>query len=108
MLNKFAETVSNLAVNEERMLENLERSKGVVFSGKLLLELIDKGLTREEAYDRVQAAAFAAKREAIEFKDALLKDEGIRSVLSHEEIDAIFDIRYYIRHVDRIFRRVGI
>lgn len=108
MLDKFTGIVSRLIVNEERMTENLNRSGGIVFSGKLLLELINKGLTRNEAYDRVQASAFAARRDNKTFKDALLSDEGIRSILSTGEIEDIFDFRYHVKNVDRIFRQVGI
>lgn len=108
MLNKFSEVVSNLVVHEDRMLENLKVSGGVVFSGRLLLELIKGGLTRNDAYDKVQAAAFSAGKANIEFKEALVRDEGIRAALSVDEIGDIFDFRYHIKNVDRIFRKVGI
>ena len=108
MLNKFSEIVAKLVVNADRMLENLDRSKGVVFSGKILLELVDRGASRNEAYDMVQRAAFVAKHDQIDFKDALLSDGEIRKILGAKEIEKMFDIKFYIRNVDRIFRRVGI
>ena len=108
MLIKFMDVLGHLVVLEDRMKENIDKSKGVVFSGRLLLELINKGLTRNEAYDKIQKAAFNAKQKGLEFKDALLGDDGIRSVLSEEEIEDIFDFKYHLKHVDRIFRRVGI
>jgi adenylosuccinate lyase len=108
MLDRFSGIAAKLVVHEDRMLENLNRSKGMVFSGKVLLDLIDKGLARNEAYDIVQRVAFTAKKEAMDFKDALLKDADTRAVLGIREIEEIFNIRYYIRNVDRIFRRVGI
>jgi len=108
MLNKFMDIVGHLVVHEDRMIENLNMSKGAVFSGRLLVNLIDKGLTRNEAYDKIQAAAFASKRDNIEFKDAVLNDDGIRSVLSAKEVEEIFDIKYYMKSVDKIFRHVGI
>jgi adenylosuccinate lyase len=108
MLNKFADIVSHLVVNEDRMLENLNRSGGVVFSGKLLLELINKGLTRNEAYDKVQQVAFAAKRDKVDFKTSLLRDDGMRSILSIDDIEKIFDFAYHIKNVDKIYRQVGI
>ena len=108
MLNKFMDIVGHLIVHEERMLENLNKSGGIVFSGRLLLTLIDKGLTRNEAYDKVQKAAFNAKKEGIDFKQALLIDDGIRSILDEKEIESVFDLRYHLRNIDRIFRRVGI
>jgi len=108
MLNKFIDITSHLIVHEDRMLENLNKSKGLVFSGRLLLELVNKGLTRNEAYDKVQKTAFNARKDGLEFKEALLADDGIRSILSVKEIEEIFDFRYHVKHVDRIFRRVGI
>ena len=108
MLNKFMDVVAHLVVREDRMLENLNKSKGAVFSGRLLVELIDKGLTRNEAYDKIQKCAFNARKDNVEFKEAVLSDDGIRSVLDEEEIEEVFNIRYYLKNVDRIFRRVGI
>ncbi|MFH1189801.1 MAG: adenylosuccinate lyase [Candidatus Omnitrophota bacterium] len=108
MLNKFTEIVARLVVNADRMAENLNRSGGAVFSGKLLLELINGGLSRNEAYDKVQAVAFVAKRDNRAFKDALLNDDGIRSVLSMDQINDTFDFKYHLKNVDRIFRQVGI
>jgi len=108
MLSKFIEVVSRLVVHEDRMRENLNKSGGIIFSGRLLLELLDKGLTRNEAYDKVQKCAFTAKKETIEFKDALLKDDGVRSILNEEEIEDIFDFRYHLKNIDKIYRKVGI
>ena len=108
MLDNFSRLVAKLVVNEDRMLENLNRSKGLIFSGRILLELVNKGITRNEAYDLVQRSAFIAKKDEIDFFDALLADNDIRSVLGAKAIEEMFDIRYYIRNVDRIFRRVGI
>jgi len=108
ILNKFMDIVGHLLVHEDRMIENLNKSGGVVFSGRLLLELVGKGLTRNEAYDKVQAVAFRAKKDAMPFKDALLADDGIRSVLNMDEIEEIFDFKYHVKHVDRIFRKLGI
>jgi adenylosuccinate lyase len=108
MLEKFTGIVSHLVVNEDRMRENIERSGGVVFSGRLLLELVEKGLTRNEAYDKVQKVAFVARNEGITLREALFKDDGIRSVLTAEEIGGIFDFKYHLKHVDRIFRKVGV
>ncbi|MDD5496100.1 MAG: adenylosuccinate lyase [Candidatus Omnitrophica bacterium] len=108
MLNKFAELVSNLVVHEERMLENLNKSGGVVFSGKLLVALIEKGLTRNEGYDKVQKAAFQARQSGRPFKETLLADDGIRSILSEDEIEDIFNVKHQLKNVDRIFRQVGI
>jgi adenylosuccinate lyase len=108
MLNKFIDIVSHLVVNKDKMLENLNKSRGSVCSGRLLVTLIDKGLTRNEAYDKIQRCAFNAKRDGAELKDAVLRDDGMRSVLSEEEIGEVFDIGYYMKNVDKIFRAAGI
>ena len=108
MLNKFIDIVSKLVVHEDRMLDNLNKSKGVVFSGKILLELVNRGLSRNDAYDMVQRAAFIAKHDEIDFKDALMADDEIRKILGTPSIEEMFDIRNYIKNVDRIFRRVGV
>lgn len=108
MLDKFTEIVARLVVNADRMLENLNRSKGVIFSGKILLTLIDKGMTRNEAYDTMQRLAFAARKDGIDFKDAILRDEQARGILGPRQVEELFDIRHYIKNVERIFRRVGV
>jgi len=108
MLNKFSEIIAKLVVHDDRMLENLNKSKGVVFSGKILLELIDRGMTRNDAYDVMQRVAFMVKRDQIDFREALLTDDTVRSLIGAKELDELLDIRYYIKNVDRIFRRVGI
>ncbi len=108
MMDNFSRLVAKLVINEDRMLENLNRSKGLVFSGKILLELVNRGASRNEAYDMVQRAAFVAKKDEIDFMDALLADSEIRSILGAKAIEEMFDIKYYVRSVDRIFRRVGI
>ncbi|MCX5679516.1 MAG: adenylosuccinate lyase [Candidatus Omnitrophica bacterium] len=108
MLVKFMDIIGHLVVHEERMMENLKLSGGVVFSGRLLLELVNKGLTRNEAYDKVQKVAFNANRDGLTFKETLLRDDGIRSILNSDEIEDIFDFKYHTKNVDRIFRKVGI
>lgn len=108
MLKKFAGIVSNLVVNGERMRANLERSGGVVFSGRALLALMDKGLTRNEAYDLIQKVAFSAKKDGVTFKYAMLADVGVRSLLKPREIEEIFDLGYYLKNVGTIFKKVGI
>jgi adenylosuccinate lyase len=108
MLNKFCDIVAKLVVHEDRMKENLEKSKGVVFSGKILLELIDRGMSRNDGYDVMQRVAFMSKRDNIDFRDALMSDEQVRSLIGAKELDEMLDIRHYVKNVDKIFRRVGI
>lgn len=108
MLNKFTSIVKDLVVNKDRMLENLDRSAGVVFSGRLLLELIKKGMTRNDGYDIVQKVAFTARNEGISFKDALMMDKKIISLMTRREIEKIFDYGYHTKNIGKIFKKVGI
>ena len=108
MLNKFIGIVQNLVVHPLKMMENIELSKGIVFSQRVLLELIEKGLTRLEAYDVVQKSAMEARETGEHFKDVLLRNEKLKEYLSGDEIEKCFDLKYHLKHVDRIFSKVGI
>jgi adenylosuccinate lyase len=106
MLRRFTRIVRNLVVHPERMRENLHRSRGVVFSGTILLELANKGVSREQAYDWVQRNAMLSYAEQRDFKTLLLSDTDIRGVLSAADIERAFDLRDQLKHVDAIFARV--
>ncbi|MGH9811981.1 MAG: adenylosuccinate lyase, partial [Candidatus Acidiferrales bacterium] len=103
MLDKAAALIENLRVYPERMKENLELTRGLVFSEGLLLELVRKGVPREEAYAWVQAAAKKVWDDKQEFKQAVLADKRITAKLSKQEIDSTFDLRHALRHTDAIF-----
>ena len=106
MLRRFARIVAVMIVYPERMRENLERSRGVVFSGTVLLELAQRGVSREKAYEWVQRNAMRAFHEQRDFKALLQADADVSSVLSAEDIDRAFDLNAQLRHVDHIFDRV--
>ena len=89
-----------------RMKENLERSRGVVFSGTILLELARRGLSREQSYESVQRNAMRAFHEKRDFKELLLADEDVTRVLSRGDIERAFDLNEQLKHVDHIFQRV--
>ncbi|MBU4377073.1 MAG: adenylosuccinate lyase [Candidatus Omnitrophica bacterium] len=108
MLNKFIDIVQNLVVHPLKMMENIEISKGIIFSQRVLLELIEKGLTRLEAYDMIQKSAMEARETGEHFRDVLLRDEKIKEYLNEYEIEKCFDLKYHLKHVDRIFTKVGI
>ncbi len=108
MLNKFIGIVQNLVVHPLKMMENIELSKGIIFSQRVLLELIEKGLTRLDAYDIVQKSAMEARETGEHFKDVLLHNEKLKEYLSEDEIEKCFDLKYHLKHVDRIFDKVGI
>jgi len=108
MLRRFTEIVNGMVVYPERMRRNIERTQGVFCSQRIMLKLIEKGWGRDEAYSVVQSAAFKALEEERHMKEVLLEDERVRSSLSDEEIDECFDYRYFVRHVDLIFERMGL
>jgi adenylosuccinate lyase len=106
MLRRFARIVKGMAVNAERMRENLARSRGVVFSGTVLLELARRDVSRERAYEWVQRNAMRAFAEGVDFKALLVADPDVTGVLSAEDIERAFDLEEQFRHVDAIFDRV--
>lgn len=108
MLYKLTEVVRKLVVYPENMIKNMEKSSGIIFSQRVLLELIDKGLTRVEAYNIVQKASMRSRDEHIGFKESLFGDEEVKKYLSRNEIEKCFDIQYHLKNVDKIFKKVGI
>jgi adenylosuccinate lyase len=108
MLNKFIEVVDGLIVYPDHMLANLVKTKGLIFSQRVLLELMRKGLTRQKAYDLVQRNAMQAWKEDLDFKGILVKDQQMMKYLTQKDLKRIFDLDYYLRNVNKIFRRLGL
>ena len=106
MLRRFTRIVTGMVVYPQRMKENLERSRGVVFSGQVLLELAKRGISREQAYEWVQRNAMRAFHEQIDFKTLLLQDPDVMRVLGADGIERAFDLDDQLRNVDAIFARV--
>ena len=106
MLRRFTRIVSGMVVYPDRMLENLNRSRGVVFSGQVLLELARHGTSREQAYEMVQRNAMRSFHEHQDFKSLLLADADVMKVLPASEIEKAFDLKEQLRNVDRVFSRV--
>ena len=106
MLRRFTRIVRGLVVHADRMRENLYRSRGVVFSGSVLLELAKKGVSREQAYDWVQRNAMLSYAEQRDFKGLLESDTDVMGVLTKGDIERAFDLKEQFRHVDHIFERV--
>ena len=106
MLRRFARIVRGMVVYPERMRENLQRSRGVVFSGTVLLELARRGVSREQAYEWVQRNAMRAFHEQKDFKTLLLQDADLMQVLAADEVEKAFDLEEHFRNVDAIFERV--
>lgn len=108
LLRRFAGIVKELIVYPENMKKNMERTFGLIYSQRVLLKLIEKGLKREEAYDCVQALAMQAWEEQRPFRPLVEQHPGIANTLSKEEIDDCFDYRYHLSQVDTIFERLGL
>jgi adenylosuccinate lyase len=106
MLRRFTRIVKGMVVYPERMRENLDRSRGVVFSGTVLLELAGKGVSREQAYEWVQRNAMRSFAEQRDFKALLLADADVAGVLDRAGIERAFDLDQQFRHVDHVFDRV--
>lgn len=107
MLQKLTGVIKGLQVYPENMQDNLDKSQGLVFSQRVLLTLVGKGLSREEAYLLVQRNAMESWKEKRSFKDLLLNDEEVKGCLSEKEIDSCFEVAHYLENIDKIFARVG-
>ncbi|MBH5318999.1 adenylosuccinate lyase [Paenibacillus sp. GSMTC-2017] len=108
MLNRLGNIINNLTVFPENMKRNMGATYGVPFSGRVLTKLIDKGLSREEAYDTVQPRAMQAWEEQRQFRSIVEATEEITAVLSAEEIEDCFNPAWHLKHVDTIFTRLGL
>ena len=108
MLSIFTSIMKGLKVYPENMRRNIELSQGLVFSQRVLIALINKGLTREEAYKMVQDPAMKAWEEKKGFLSLLEADRRITAHLSKKELDSLFDYGYYLKHVDEVFERLGL
>ena len=106
MLNRFNGIVQNLVVHEKNMLKNTDKFGGIVFSQKVLLELVEKGLTREDAYKIVQKNALDAFENDGNFKANLLADEEVTKLLSAKEIDEIFNKEEFLKNINEIYKRI--
>jgi len=107
MLDRFAWLVEGMVVRTEQMRRNLELSRGLYFSQRLLLALVETGLSRDEAYRLVQGHAMRAWEEELDFPELVRADGEIGKRLDPAALDAIFDLGHYTRHVDTIFERLA-
>ena len=109
MLTTMIEVIRKLRVYPENMQANLQKSRGMVFSQGLLLKLIQKGLTREKAYQLIQDAAQKVWEDSgVDLKTAVLEDSRIRKLLTPKEVEGVFDYRYHTKNIKNIFKRVRI
>lgn len=108
MLSRYKDTLANLTVFEERMIQNIQLTYGVIFSQRVMTKLIEKGLSRENAYDIIQKMAQTSWLEHKPFLDLLAENETIKSILTMSDIESCFTLEYYLKEVQTIFKRVGI
>jgi adenylosuccinate lyase len=106
LLHKTTNVLETMFVYPERMKSNLESTRGLVFSGQLLLDLVENGVSREEAYRAVQSHAMRAWKEGLDFRELVLKDKSITSRVPRRQIEHAFDLQRQLRNVDKIFARV--
>lgn len=108
MLNRFGNIVKHLTVFPENMKRNMTRTYGLIYSQRVLLSLIDKGMVREEAYDLVQPKATQAWEEGVQFRELVEGEPRITNVLSPEELNECFNYEHHMKHVDTIFTRLDL
>lgn len=108
ILKRFTKIMTNLTVFPENMKRNMGRTFGLIYSQRVLLKLIDHGLSREAAYDLIQPKTARSWDEQIDFRPLLEADEQVMSILTPADLDDAFDYHYHIRHVAEIFERVGL
>lgn len=108
MLHKMIQIIEGLRVFPDQMLKNMEKVFGLVFSQRVMLALIDKGMSREESYALIQRNALQAWEKKENFKELVLADKDIMRLLNEELIEELFDYRYHTRNIDYIFKRVGL
>ncbi len=107
-LSLFTSVMSGLIVKQERMRKNVDITKGLIYSQRVMLALIDKGLSRQKAYELVQRNAMKAWKQGKAFLGLLKSDADITGVLPPNELESLFDQNYYLRYVDDIFERLGL
>ncbi|MFH1354868.1 MAG: adenylosuccinate lyase [Candidatus Omnitrophota bacterium] len=108
MLIKFIEVIEGLNVYPANMLANLVRTRGLIFSQRVLIELMNRGLTRTKAYDVVQRCAMKTWKQGSDFKANISQDKVASQHLNGRDLDKIFDLDYYLRNTSKIFRRLGL
>ncbi len=108
MLNRFKGILENIVVYENKMLDNIYKTKKVIFAQRVMNALIEKGLVREKAYDTVQPIAMNALSNNLDYQELLHQSSEVMKYLSKEELDNCFTLEYYFKNIDFIYNRVGL
>lgn len=107
-LQKFKEVLEELKINKDNMRKNMDRTHGLIFSQRVMLALVDKGLEREDAYEMAQRNALKAWENKEDYKKLIKNDNKIKEYLNDQEIEDVFDYNYYLKEIDNIFTRLGL
>ena len=105
-IHRMKGVIKNLVVNKAEMKQNLDKTNGLFNSQRVMLKLIEKGISRENSYDIVQKLAMNSWKKKIDFKKLLKKNKDLKKFLTVKEIDDIFDINYHLKNIDKIFKKV--
>ena len=108
MLNRYVKVLEDLVVWPENMIKNIMKTNKVIFAQRVMNALINKGLSREEAYDTVQPIAMNSFENNLDYQELLNKDEKVMTYLTKEELDNCFTLEYYLKNVEEIYKRVEI
>jgi len=108
ILNKFITLIEGLVVHPDNMLKNIASSGGIVFSQRILLTLVDKGITREQAYKIVQSCAMEARNSGRQMKDVAKESKDLLAYIDKENVEKLFDLDYFTRNLDAVYKRFGI
>ena len=108
ILSLFSNVMNGLKIYTDRMYQNIESTKGILFSQRILLTLIEKGISRDDAYKIVQNHSMKCWDEGKDFRELIRNDDSLSGYLSSKDLDEIFDYGYYTRFVDDIYQRVGL
>lgn len=108
IVKKTVEVIKGLRVNPKNMLKNIEINRGLIYSQRILLKLMEKGLARMQAYDLVQAVSLKVINKNSNFKEEVLKDKEIAKYFAKEEIEELFDPYLYLHNIDKIYKRAGL
>jgi len=108
ILSMFTSIMRGLQVYPKKMKQNIELTKGLIFSQRVMLALIDKGLSRQKAYELIQRNAMKAWKGNKKFLTLLKADPEVTAILPQGELEPLFDEQYYLRYIDDIFKRLGL
>ena len=106
IINIFEKVITGMKVNEKNMLKNLDLTGGLIYSEKIMLSLVEKGIQRKEAYELIQSASIESMDKDVDFKDVIKNNDIVKKNLKSSEIELLFDNEYFLKYIDHIFKRL--